>query len=1758
MSGIALSCPKQEEDAVQNAFPSERICHMLQPGATVALVKVAALNAERLVSQNPGGLLEGNLIPLLVWQLGAQLEASQPWAALQVSRALLAVAAGGPELQAAVARTSGGEMLLSAVQRPGGLDLSSTAAAALGNLCANNPEVKARLRGAGAVRAVLQLMKQAIGAGDHFAAGLSAAALHNITNGDLEGAAEAIELDAAPLIVEAVAALDAAEEYLEQVVALVDSLSRGSAAARAAFGAAGGVRAVVRLLGREPPPGDPLLRTLTACLWSLARGDQAIQAAALEAGALPPVMAIASMTAPAAAEARHNAVGILCTMAVSERVSAEVCSSGALTPLVQALRPGACERTQSMVLEAILRMAEPEADPMRDHLCKSGVVPSLLAVLKERGHDDPFSLGILKALLDILDRNHSAQLLFCEAGGVGLLVEIMMKVFKPGGCEHPAMGDAAMAICHLADELEGAVYLRSMGAATLLVRSIMSGPHNPRYPVGPVILPAVAAIGRMAVHSEEIRREMLDREAVKACISLLKAGIDDVTENTCIMTLTNLSEGPKGQEDLRREGGMEFFSRILRMGATAEAAMDSVTAIGHMALNNPENQGILRQSKAFEGLTRIIDEVHGNSEHSDMEEAALVALVNLLRGNEENQAYVGPACGAQAITQVLKDGMAYSPPSRRTKQAVLQEIGGLRAGVAEASARPPSLPSREGLVGSEQATQAHSAAGPHPLNGAATPRQHSPVRRQPAEVVCSPRLLRSRERPPQVSSAASPDGVRSLGTTGVVLDRHGQLALEVLSLCCQKKENSDALLKSGAIPLLVKFISGAQDAKTKRLAAACLAHLAQYSEENQQVMSSEGALDALVETLDGRFSSTMDAETRKWVCVALSHIVCSNPSNQERVGATGIEAIISVVQHVESSETRALAMEALSNLVDSEINQGIIATLGGVQSLLATIGSEDPSKPLVRSALVTLKKLSVQQQIREIASRHSAAKTLVAAASRGTDSHGNGESARLACEVAAELLVEDGHKEQARRDGVIAEVVKFLRLPADGEVTCAATKLVGRLLEGSVRNRREFRKCLGMRPLVRLLTAGPNEPITSTASTVVAILAEEKENKEVLRNSGAFDNLMPLLRAAPGPRAAISAARAMQRLCVDHYMNQNCAREAGLIEEAVRLLGIGHGKNELVAAAAGAIAAACSSGNITSIEAFRAAGGLEKILEFIEQGLTPVEGSEIASCLASVTEPVPGMEAAVQLEEVVGPLVGLLANGADHPAAGQALNALASLCNKREAYKKAVVRAGAVPQIVELLQEKADDPSSLVARHGARLLDYLLADEEHSNKVLVRRAGGLTPMLKLLRRAEDRALCLSTASAVGYLCYGEPDTAVYLVRGHGVAALCRLVRQEDDPQVTAAALWALRIASVAPAVVLDLIAAEQGLKHCIRILSLGEPSDTATHAAFLFSQFAMEKKHHPEIFERRGVEHSVPYLKFATENYELKTYLVRALCGLAATDEGRQEIRRMGGVGTLVGVLERDGRENGLYADITVFATEALWQLSFDRICVLRMKDAGVIPLLIRMAEEDPNTISGFHCLCSLSVISELEGCRQDIVDAGGLRLFISMASVISQHKVNSTAAMALRNFCDDARLRQHIRTAGGLKSLCRCAVSSDVEAALEALLTVSRLVREDGKPAVSDLIKAGTIESIKSLFDGRPAMPETISTAQEILRLIQGTWEGKRVIWQQGAQFCLDANPEDVATVVSSRKIQRRPSQVFGRSSLAPSAPSSTKGRSS
>ena len=156
--------------------------------------------------------------------------------------------------------------------------------------------------------------------------------------------------------------------------------------------------------------------------------------------------------------------------------------------------------------------------------------------------------------------------------------------------------------------------------------------------------------------------------------------------------------------------------------------------------------------------------------------------------------------------------------------------------------------------------------------------------------------------------------------------------------------------------------------------------------------------------------------------------------------------------------------------------------------------------------------------------------------------------------------------------------------------------------------------------------------------------------------------------------------------------------------------------------------------------------GLEALLSFIKGvRLSEQDGADVSKCLAAVTvrlgspcsvtspwkpgivvcnhllafdtlvalqEQNPSAEPIIDMLELVKPLVELLELETDNPATAQALSALSSLSFKRDSYKLAIARLGAIPAIIRHLQVRPEPLSGAPNIRTCALLHACCCDAE--------------------------------------------------------------------------------------------------------------------------------------------------------------------------------------------------------------------------------------------------------------------------------------------------------------------------------------------------------------------------------------------------------------------------------------------------------------
>eukprot|EP00435_Cladocopium_sp_Y103_P064011 s1365_g25.t1 len=167
------------------------------------------------------------------------------------------------------------------------------------------------------------------------------------------------------------------------------------------------------------------------------------------------------------------------------------------------------------------------------------------------------------------------------------------------------------------------------------------------------------------------------------------------------------------------------------------------------------------------------------------------------------------------------------------------------------------------------------------------------------------------------------------------------------------------------------------------------------------------------------------------------------------------------------------------------------------------------------------------------------------------------------------------------------------------------------------------------------------------------------------------------------------------------------------------------------------------------------------------------------------------MRSAIMQAGAVLPLVELLRETAAPGIQEAAAAALGILCADGEAAQSTLLRAGAVPALVRLLGSDAPVPT----RAAASALRNLAANHNQA-QLAIAQAGAVAPLIHLLSHS-DRQLQAQAASALGNLAGDSSenhfDKQVMIAQAGALTPLVRLLRTTDSAEVREACASALRM-----------------------------------------------------------------------------------------------------------------------------------------------------------------------------------------------------------------------------------------------------------------------------------------------------------------------------------------------------------------------------
>ncbi|CAL8085896.1 unnamed protein product [Calicophoron daubneyi] len=497
----------------------------------------------------------------------------------------------------------------------------------------------------------------------------------------------------------------------------------------------------------------------------------------------------------------------------------------------------------------------------------------------------------------------------------------------------------------------------------------------------------------------------------------------------------------------------------------------------------------------------------------------------------------------------------------------------------------------------------------------------------------------------------------------------------------------------------------------------------------------------------------------------------------------------------------------------------------------------------------------------------------------------------------------------------------------------------------------------GLQPLVNLLRS-PNRDLKCLSAEVIANVANLHRARRTVRHYGGIKRLValldcPSLGSTPMTTEVqrdIEVARCGALAlwsCSKSRKNKLAMKRAGVISLLARLLKSAH-ENMLIPVVG-------TLQECASEQTYRAAIRTEGMIEDLVKNLkrdNPELQMHCASTIYKCAEE-PETRDLVRLYGGLEPLIGLLGNQENKELLAAATGAIWKCAISKENVKQ-FQKLGAIEKLVGLLNEQPEEMTNylyvdsvspriqLVLRTEKVLVNVVGAlgemAKDPSNRLAIRKAGGIAPLVSLLTRT-NQDLLINTTTAVGR-CAEEQESMVTIESLDGVRLLWSLLKNPNH-EVQANAAWAIcpciENAKDAGEMVRSFVG---GLELIVSLLKSNDPNVLAAVCAAV-SKIAMDEENLAVITDH-GV---VPLLSrlTCTKDDHLRCPLTDAIARCCTWGTNRIDFGKADAVTPLVSYLKS--------TDVNVHRStaRALFQLSRDPNNCVAMHEAGAVKMLLEM-----------------------------------------------------------------------------------------------------------------------------------------------------------------------------------------------------------------
>ena len=1110
----------------------------------------------------------------------------------------------------------------------------------------------------------------------------------------------------------------------------LSELGRNHPANQTAIAEAGGIKLLVTLLQGNSP--EKTKKCAASALWSLTSNHPKNQMIIAKAGGLAPLVALLGM---GNTETQHEAAGALAAIGLDNPSN-----QNEISTMLVGLLSSEVMQTCTKAARAISRLARAHRSNQTAIADVGGIKPLVEMVAKDLYTYGDRRTGLLdeseeKSYIEKKDKasiqiyvalqqdvasalwamsmdNEDNQAAIADYGGLPSLIALASSTLvgvhrdaagalwalgaSPINQELIAQNDGINPLVSLLTEGSPGAQETAAGA----LHTLAALPDNRRLIAEAGGVPALVALFEVGTADAKVQaagalsvlvvKNPENQSTVANCVVGLLSSETASSEAQTHATqlIYNLSLDPENRAALSKWGAINQLAKQLRAGTTS-AQLNAALAMSQIALKSPQHRV---------QVTAQLISLLGASE-AEVRQRAWNALKDMAaEGGSDNRMTVQMAGGIDRFVTLLKDGTLEAQEYALWLLWQSNDLASKKSIATAGSVKPIVALLNKGNL--SEVAKEHAAAV---LSGTTSD-----------DLVAVNDEVRTMNKEAIISTGGVLPLVKLLQHGSMNAKKHTATALAQLTRRAEAShaQTQFAIANAGAISSLVGWLSD-PSLGHPAIAARALADLGRLNLDTQSTIFEAGAIRPLIEMM-----IKDNVESQKWAAAAIASIAEGNLTNQivvaEEGGIPPLVALLKKENGAEGKGPHENATRALWHLSHQQReNQLSIAAEGSLPPLVALLNSEsDRTKMCAAAALQSLSKDCMENQL--ALARVGAIPALVMLL--------GSEDAQTQLYAQA-ALINISEPNQDNRTSVVNPLVSLLEV-RNATAQMKAAESLAKLAASSLENRNTIAAAGAIPSLVRLLGDGRNANESQVrAAAALGDLARVSENKQAIVNAGGIEPLVIMLTSS-SVEAQAKASAAVWQLSASNSAQQLIADHDG-IPLLVKLLPHTH--------IAVANHAACALWHLTALNSSKGviieAGGIPLLVKLLKRTEHQETQDAISALLSDLAREKAGpVKSSIVSSGGIDHLVTLLKTGS--PIAQKHASCALWGLSSEPPYQKAVVKAGAVLPLIELLT------SNPKAQGYAAAALCNLANEADARNELIEQ-GGVDPLTAISHGPES-------------------------------------------------------------------------------------------------------------------------------------------------------------------------------------------------------------------------------------------------------------------------------------------------------------------------------------------------------------------------------------------------------------------------------------